>query len=643
MGFHHILGRVRLCSTLTLLVFLVVCLVFSWSTRDVMTHLPFLTGQGKARSLADSQNTFVDLQPWQTAQSLAELAVTVEEAECAHEAERLADHEVDQAFASALRQVSTQHHPLTGAALTLSQKLPQFQQIVKEDQARVQKLTNIPNRDSSSASNRSAPITVSDDLEIAKAQLGLDSDELADARRDLARAVGDERGRIQQELAAHESAMRKYDTQSGNEAQIAKSSAQQYGTLVGRLKVWIDQRTRCQLIHQAMQQANADVIALTAQHNQIERRSKTASSTGTEISFPAPDKAAMLTWLKDRTAQSQLLSIYDDRIQTEQQLAAVYGKWSAQLLLQHRIVLHLVLQSFALIAFILICVILVDATVRHLVDRPTLDRRRMQTLRIIFKLGIQLLGISLTLLVIFGAPSQMPTILGFTTAGLTLVLQDFIIAFFGWFVLMGKNGVRIGDWVEINGVGGEVVEIGLFRTALLETGNWTDKGHPTGRRVTFINSFAIKGQYFNFSTTGQWMWDEIMFSVPAADGTYATIELIHKAVLKETEKDARLAEKEWKHVTRQNGLSQFTADTAVDMRPGASGIDIIVRYVTRASDRFDVRNRLYQCVIDLLHQPLTPRTQPDQAQPPLFGLSHELVARKPLLCPTADAELTRTR
>jgi small-conductance mechanosensitive channel len=642
MGFHHILGKVRLFSSLGLLVLLLVCLVFSWSTRDVMAHLPFLTGQGKAHSLADSQNTRVDLHPWHTAQSLAELAVTVEEAEYAREAERLADHDVDQAFASALRQASAQRSPLTGAALTISQKLPQFQQIVKEDQERVHKLTEVANRPASSTTNRPAPVTIADDLEIAKAQLGLDSDELADAQRNLARAVGDERGRIQQELAAHESAMRKYDTQSANETQIPKSSAQQYGTLVGRLKAWIDQRTRCQLIHQAMQQANADAIALTAQHNQLESRANTASSSGTEISFPAPDKAAKLTWLKDRTAQDQLLSIYDDRIQTEQQLAAVYGKWSAQLLLQQRIVLHLLLQSFALIVFILICVILFDALVRHLIDRPTLDRRRMETLRIIFKLGVQLLGISLILLIIFGAPSQMPTILGFTTAGLTLVLQDFIIAFFGWFVLMGKNGIRVRDWVEINGVGGEVVDIGLFRTALLETGNWTDKGHPTGRRVTFINSFAIKGQYFNFSTTGQWMWDEIMFSIPATQETYATIELIHKVVLKETEKDARLAEKEWKHVTRQNGLSQFAADTAVDMRPGASGIDIIVRYVTRASDRFEVRNHLYQCVIDLLHQPLTPRTQPDQAQSLVSGASHNLFVRKPLSYSTADAELTRT-
>ena len=111
---------------------------------------------------------------------------------------------------------------------------------------------------------------------------------------------------------------------------------------------------------------------------------------------------------------------------------------------------------------------------------------------------------------------------------------------------------------------------GSSAPTLLETGNWTDKGHPTGRRVTFINSFAIKGQYFNFSTTGQWMWDEIMFSIPAVGNAYAMIELISEAVLKETEQEARLAEEEWKRVTRKNDLSRFTATPAVSLRPGAT-------------------------------------------------------------------------
>jgi small-conductance mechanosensitive channel len=636
MDFHRTFSRARLFSTLTLLTLLIVCLASFWTARDVTTHLPFLGGQSETHSLNDSRGTLVDLSPWRSARSLADLAVTVDEAEYAREAERLADHEVDQAFASALRQASTEHRSLTGKALTLSQKLAECQQIVKEDQARVDNLAHPAT--ASSANRHSMPSTAADDLDIAKTQLGLDTDQLNDAQQDLARAVGDQRSRIQQELATHESAMREYDAESAKGTHVTAIPARRRGTLVGRLNAWIDQRTRYRLIQEARQQARADAIALIAQHDRLARSANTEPVSG-----PALDKAARLTALKDRTAQRQLLKIYDDRVQTEQQLAAVYARWSDQLLRQHRIVLHLLLQSFALIAFILICVIIFDALVRDLVDRPTLDRRRMQTLRIIFKLGIQLSGVLLILLVVFGSPSQMPTILGLGTAGLTLVLQDFIIAFFGWFVLMGKNGIRVGDWVEINGVGGEVVEIGLFRTAMLETGNWTDNGHPTGRRVTFINSFAIKGQYFNFSTTGQWMWDQIRVSIPTADDTYALIERIHKAVLKETEQDARLAEQEWKRVTRQNGLSQFVAGTAVDMRPGASGIDIIVRYITRASDRFEVRNRLYHCVIDLLHKPSVPRTQLDLAQParetpaPL----HRGVLQKPLLYAAADTELTR--
>jgi small-conductance mechanosensitive channel len=219
---------------------------------------------------------------------------------------------------------------------------------------------------------------------------------------------------------------------------------------------------------------------------------------------------------------------------------------------------------------------------------------------------VQLVGVVVVLLVIFGAPRQTPTILGLTTAGLTIALQDFILAFVGWFVLMGKNGIRVGDSVEINGVGGDVTEVSLFRTTLLETGNWTDTGHPTGRRIAFMNKYAITGQYFNFSTTGQWMWDEISVSVPASADTYAAIEEIHKAVLKETEKDAQLAEQEWSRAIKQRGLRELSASPAVNLRPSPSGINIVVRYITRASSRFEMRNRLYQCVLDVLHKPSAP-------------------------------------
>jgi small-conductance mechanosensitive channel len=184
-----------------------------------------------------------------------------------------------------------------------------------------------------------------------------------------------------------------------------------------------------------------------------------------------------------------------------------------------------------------------------------------------------------------------------------VALQSFILAFFGWFILMGRNGIRVGDWVQINGVAGEVVEINLFRTTILETSDWADKGHPTGRRATFINNFAITGQFFNFSTVGQWMWDEMSISLPSSAETYSKVALLHRAVAEETQQDAQLAEQEWKRIPRQSGLSHASASSSVNMRPSGSGVDILIRYVTRASDRLKVRNRLYELVIDVLHKP----------------------------------------
>jgi small-conductance mechanosensitive channel len=562
-----------------------------------MTHMPFLRAQ---RASNGASGNLVDQRPWQTVESIAPLAVSAEEQSLAREAERLADHDVDQAFALALRQASLQSRTLTGGALTVQQRVAQLTVLVKEDQAKVDALT-------AKLKQPNGAIADSDDLDVAKAQLQLENDELNDANEELARVSGDKRPQIQQELTARQAAMKKYDSQA-NGGQIAILSSTNRRTLAGRISSWFDQRNRIDLLQQARTQTNADVKRLTTLHDNFEKQATEAAASANTTDQPGA--AAPTDAVKSRVARmsqahalAQMHSIVEDQLQTQLQLSAVYDRWLAQVQLQHGIVTHLALQSFAWIAFLILCGVLLTSAAQLLLERMTMERRRLHTLRTISTLAIQIVTLGLVLLVIFGAPSQVPTILGLGAAGLTVVFQDFILAFFGWFILMSKNGIRVGDWVEINGVGGEVVEIGLFRTALLETGNWTDKGHPTGRRVTFINNFAITGQYFNFSTAGQWMWDEITVNIPPTLDTGKTIEAIHNTVLKQTEKDAGLAEHEWQSSTHQNGLSQFKATPSVDMRPAASGIDIVVRYVTRASERFDMRNRLYQSVIDLLQIP----------------------------------------
>lgn len=594
-------GKTRVLLIVTLFALLAGCIFFLWMTRSVMANLPSVKGAASRTGQSLAGQSLVDLRPWQTAQGLAPMAVSAEENEYAREAERLADHEVDQAFAAALRLagLAAQHRTLTGEALALSQKIAQIQQLKRQDQAVVDSLTA-----KVAAANGGAKIAANnDDVEVAKAQLGLDSDELADAQRDLARASGDDSLQIQDELTAHEASMRKYDSESSGTAPAAVASAVQHRTLAGRIGAWFSQRDREALVQQALDQAQDDVRNLTAEHNALEAKANASAAPGPGAML---DRAAELANLKDRSTERQVLSIDDDRIQTEQQLVGVYSKWLAQVKLQHQIVLHLILRSLMVILLILIAMFVCDALVRRLMNHPALDRRQTRTLRSIIELSIQVLGAALILLVIFGVPQQTPTILGLATAALTIALQDYILAFLGWFVLMRKRGIHVGDWVEINGVNGEVAEVGLMSITLLEIGGPSDQGHPTGRRISFMNSFAIRGQYFNFSSAGQWMWDEITVGVPASADLPTLMERIQKAVLDETAENSRRAEEEWKRGMLGEGLIRFGADPVVNLRPTGSGIEFQIRFITAASQRFDLRNRLYQHVVELLHQQPAP-------------------------------------
>jgi small-conductance mechanosensitive channel len=483
----------------------------------------------------------------------------------------------------------------------LLHRVTELQQTVEEDHARVTASTAKAGPAAAVVVGSASEVGAGNNLAVAQAQLGLDQNELSDSMEDLARESGDQRVRIQQELSSREAAMKNYDAQAAaGDGQAAVVSAGRYKTLAGQISAWWAQRSRSQLIEQAEQLARADVAALTADHERLEAEARTAETNAAVTKAAGESSAGRVDELERMTAQRNILSIVSDRLGAQQQLATLYVRWGKQVELQHKIVLHLALQSLTLIATIFLLTMLAGWALQIALDRMSRDRRQRQTLRTILNLGTQLIGLLLVLLVIFGSPAQMPTILGLATAGLTVVFQDFILAFCGWFVLMGRNGIRVGDWVEIDEVGGEVVEVGLFRTWLLETGNWTANGHPTGRRVSFLNGYAIRGKYFNFSTTGQWMWDEIKVSIPPGAQAYALIEKIREATVAATEADAKMAEEEWKRVTHEKGLPQFSATPSVDMRPAGAGVDIVVRYVTRAGVRLETRNRLFGMVVELM-------------------------------------------
>ena len=582
------MNRTRIVTVLIILIVLVAALAGVFLTGGVMSYLPFLEAKKGNWTGAYVPLGIVDQRPWQTATTLAALAQSAEETELAREAERLAGHEVDQAFSQSLRQASLDRPKLSRKALELQQRITDLEKMIKSDQAHLTSL--------SASGTTTAIASNAGELEVAKAQLGLDQNELNDLREELARETGDQRVKLQQELRTRQAAMKQYnDSVSKGAGQNAVASAEQYKTLAQQLATRRSLKNREELVAQAEQLAKADIAALT--DDQARLRAEPASDSEKTARESSSDR---IDRLQQMAVRQNIQTILNDRLETQQQLAALYGRWGEQVAIQRKIVVHLILRSVALIAAICLLTIAAGWALQFALGKMVRDPRQKQTLSTVLRLGTQVVGLLLVLLAIFGVPRQMTTIIGLVTAGLTVVFQDFILAFCGWFVLMGPNGIRVRDWVEIDGVVGEVVELGLFRTWLLETGNWTAHGHPTGRKVSFLNGYAIRGKYFNFSTVGQWMWDEIKVTIPAGADTHPLIKKIYEAFVKATEENAKMAEAEWKRVTHEEGSPQFSAMPSVNLSPAGTGIDVVIRYITRAGVRVDTRNRLYAMILELM-------------------------------------------
>lgn len=520
---------------------------------------------------AASENSLVDTSLLQSAVKLAPLAATPDEQAQAREAWRLADHELDLTFAAALLAAGAEAEVAGRATSSLRQLTDRIDALKARVDAGKRRLAEL-GPDAGNA------------RDLAQAQLDVDQDELDDAQQDRAREGGDKAAKLQRLLQEHQASDKIADQN------IKFSSPGPTGTMIEQLRTWLSVRGYKHELQTAARQAEAHARALLDQHNTLERQLPTQ-----------PDAAVSVARLRQLSGQRKTLSGLDQRIQDSKQLATVYQRWSAQVQNRQRAVVHLLLQSLAVILGILLLTLLLNKVIHHAFYQT--DRRRLHQLHVIARIALQLVAVLLILLVLFGPPTQLSTMLGLATAGLAVVMKDFIVSFFGWFTLMGKDGISVGDWVEIEGVSGEVIEIGLLKTVLLELGNWTETGHPTGRRVTFSNSFAMERHYFNFSTSGQWLWEEVRLPLPPTADPYQAAQKIREIVERETQTDAAEAGKDWERVTKQYGAREFSAGPAVDLRPGINGFEVVVRYITRATQRHAVRSKLFQAIVELLHTP----------------------------------------
>jgi small-conductance mechanosensitive channel len=162
---------------------------------------------------------------------------------------------------------------------------------------------------------------------------------------------------------------------------------------------------------------------------------------------------------------------------------------------------------------------------RRSIFRYVHDTRRRYQMLLLRRIAVWLV---IGLVLVFSFASELgsvATFAGLLTAGVAVALQNVILSIAGYFFLIGKFGVRVGDRVTISGVSGEVVEIGLVRIHVMELGGSGRDVQPTGRVVAFSNSFVFQptaGMFKQIPGTN-FVWHEITLTL-ASDSDYRSVE-----------------------------------------------------------------------------------------------------------------------
>ncbi|MGA2408764.1 MAG: hypothetical protein ABSG46_00010 [Candidatus Binataceae bacterium] len=217
---------------------------------------------------------------------------------------------------------------------------------------------------------------------------------------------------------------------------------------------------------------------------------------------------------------------------------------------------------------------------RRLTIRYVQDFQRRQILMQMRRIAV---GLVVALILIFGFASELGTlgtILGFAAAGIALALQNVILSLAGYFYASGRFGIRVADRIELSGISGDVIEIGLFRLTLMELSKDDFGFQPTGRVVVFPNSvmFQPNGNFFKQLPGSSFIWNELRLTL-APDCDYRMVEKKILEVVNEVFAHYRdSVQREYRSAELELNVKFDMPKPLARIELSASGLVMLIRY-----------------------------------------------------------------
>ncbi|WP_226671501.1 mechanosensitive ion channel family protein [Metabacillus litoralis] len=189
-------------------------------------------------------------------------------------------------------------------------------------------------------------------------------------------------------------------------------------------------------------------------------------------------------------------------------------------------------------------------------------------------------------------------VLGVASAGIAFALQEVIISIAGWISILVGNIFKTGDRVKMGGIKGDVIDLGVLRTTIMEVNEWVDGDLYNGRIVRVANSFVFKEPVYNYSNDFPFLWDEIKIPIKYGSDYQEAKRIISNIGQEVTGDYAIKARQDWEEMLKKFLIEDASTQSMVTIAANDNWVEYTLRYVAEYRSRRTTKDLLYTRILE---------------------------------------------
>ena len=197
---------------------------------------------------------------------------------------------------------------------------------------------------------------------------------------------------------------------------------------------------------------------------------------------------------------------------------------------------------------------------------------------------------------------QFTVVFGVIGAGVAFALQEVIASFAGWAAISLGQFYKPGDRVLLGGIVGDVIDISILRTTLMECGDWVKADLYNGRIVRIANSFVFKEPVYNYSGDFPFVWDEISIPIKYGSDRRLVREILQKVADEVVGEYIPVATSNWQRMVHKYLIEDARIEPAVTLMPNDNWIEFTLCYVVDYKKRRGKKDELFSRILDEIEQ-----------------------------------------